>query len=225
MVEFEKPYNVGKGKPPRHSQWRPGHSGNPSGRPKGARSLTTILREKLEEVVILDGKSATHSEHMANRLLNDFIFGDDKAIALAAIKECFRQGAQPAKSFRDLDDDALIELACAIGAELDVRQILPQETEERSGEGDDEEFDDLDEEAVPGAGPRPQPGPKRQAGPPGPKRQAGPPGPKRQAPGSRPQAGPPEPKPKAQWVAPGSKRPGQLRPAAVEDLLELISGQ
>ena len=34
---------VGYGNPPLHSRWRPGQSGNPSGRPKGRRSFTTAF--------------------------------------------------------------------------------------------------------------------------------------------------------------------------------------
>lgn len=38
---------VGYGKPPRHSRWKKGQSGNPRGRPKGARGIKTDLRAEL----------------------------------------------------------------------------------------------------------------------------------------------------------------------------------
>lgn len=39
-------YEVGYKKPPRHSQFQPGQSGNPGGRPKGSGSLSALV-EKL----------------------------------------------------------------------------------------------------------------------------------------------------------------------------------
>lgn len=42
---------VGYARPPRHSRFRPGQSGNPSGRPKGTRSLKSDLADELAEEV------------------------------------------------------------------------------------------------------------------------------------------------------------------------------
>ena len=45
----EKEYRVGPGRPPKEFQFKPGQSGNPKGRPKGARNrLGTQFLEALE---------------------------------------------------------------------------------------------------------------------------------------------------------------------------------
>lgn len=44
-------YKVGRGRPPKHTRFRAGQSGNPSGKKKGARSLRTDLAEELAQVV------------------------------------------------------------------------------------------------------------------------------------------------------------------------------
>jgi hypothetical protein len=44
-------YEVGYGRPPRHTQFRPGQSGNPAGRPKNLQNLKTDLAEELGEMV------------------------------------------------------------------------------------------------------------------------------------------------------------------------------
>jgi hypothetical protein len=49
-------YEVGYGKPPKHTRFKPGQSGNPKGRRKGAQSLRSILEEELRRpVTIMEG--------------------------------------------------------------------------------------------------------------------------------------------------------------------------
>jgi hypothetical protein len=43
-----KDYTVGYKKPPRHSRFRPGQSGNPSGRKKGVRNLASDVKRTLK---------------------------------------------------------------------------------------------------------------------------------------------------------------------------------
>jgi hypothetical protein len=51
MADDDKGYTVGYGKPPRHTRFPKGQSGNPKGRPKGSLNVATILPRMLRETV------------------------------------------------------------------------------------------------------------------------------------------------------------------------------
>ena len=55
MSDFE----IGYGKPPLHTRFKPGKSGNPSGRPKGARNAVNVLRDELAEVITITENGKT----------------------------------------------------------------------------------------------------------------------------------------------------------------------
>lgn len=77
-------YEVGYGKPPQHSQFKPGHSGNPKGRTKGVVSFLTLLKQALMErvVVIEEGKrtSITKRQAFTKGLVNRAVKGDARAV-------------------------------------------------------------------------------------------------------------------------------------------------
>ncbi len=49
----KKDYDVGRGRPPKHTQFKKGASGNPGGRPKGSKNMRTLIYELAEEMVSL----------------------------------------------------------------------------------------------------------------------------------------------------------------------------
>jgi hypothetical protein len=79
-------YEVGFGKPPRHSQFLPGQSGNPRGRPKGVRSFATEVQALLRAPVnvVRDGKAQQVStqEGALWRLREKVLVGDLRALSL-----------------------------------------------------------------------------------------------------------------------------------------------
>jgi len=76
-------YQVGFGKPPKHTQFKKGQSGNPSGRPKGSLSFASILNNALYEKVVVNegGQKITRTkfEVMLIQALNKAVAGDLKA--------------------------------------------------------------------------------------------------------------------------------------------------
>ena len=72
-------YEVGYGRPPQHSRFKPGQSGNPKGRPRGSKSPFTLLREELRQPVTMrEGDkvtSITKLEAIMKRIVNDTLGG------------------------------------------------------------------------------------------------------------------------------------------------------
>lgn len=80
---MSKDYEVGYGKPPVATQFKPGQSGNPKGRPRGQRNLATDLEEELSEKIQVteNGRSVTVTKQraMIKTLVAKALKGDTRA--------------------------------------------------------------------------------------------------------------------------------------------------
>ena len=79
-------YEVGFGQPPRSTRFKLGQSGNPAGRPRGAKNFATAIEQELQARVTVteNGRRRRISkrEVIAKHLVNKAASGDLKAIPL-----------------------------------------------------------------------------------------------------------------------------------------------
>lgn len=82
--ENGKTYEVGYAKPPKHSRFKPGESGNPNGRPSGTLNFASVLLRTLRERVVINenGKRTviTKLEASVKQLVNKAASGDMRAM-------------------------------------------------------------------------------------------------------------------------------------------------
>jgi hypothetical protein len=79
-------YQVGYGKPPRHTRFKRGQSGNPRGRPRGSKNLPTLLTEALNQRVLVaenEGRrKVTKREAIITQLVNRSAKADLRAMKI-----------------------------------------------------------------------------------------------------------------------------------------------
>lgn len=100
-------YAVGYGKPPAHSRFQKGRSGNPKGRPKGAKGfLASVQRELERKITVREGNRTiriSKGEAAAMRAVELALKGDKAVLRLLAtldggFRERIDQGAGMAES-------------------------------------------------------------------------------------------------------------------------------
>jgi hypothetical protein len=76
-------YAVGFCRPPLHTRFKPGQSGNPSGRVKGSKNLKSLFHQILnEQIPLIDGsqsKKVTKAEAVIRRLVIGALKGDSRS--------------------------------------------------------------------------------------------------------------------------------------------------
>ena len=81
----DAPNEVGYCKPPKHTRFKPGQSGHPSGRPRGQRNFRTAVREALQEkVAIREGdrqRKLSKMDAIIQVALTKALRGDAKGLA------------------------------------------------------------------------------------------------------------------------------------------------
>ena len=100
----ERDYPVGYGKPPEHTRFKKGHTGNPQGRPRRAKNLATLLGAALDGKVTVTEhgrrRRITKREAMIAQLVNRSAQADLKAMAivLGMMQEIERRTGASAES-------------------------------------------------------------------------------------------------------------------------------
>jgi len=112
-------YDVGYGKPPRHTRFKKGQSGNPRGRPSGSKNLATVLSEALNELVIVaengGRRKITKRQAIITQLVNQSAKADWRATKiLLDILQAIESRSEPApaetSSFSEADEKVLEQL-------------------------------------------------------------------------------------------------------------------
>ena len=97
-------YAVGYGKPPVHTRFRKGESGNPAGRPRRKTDLASLLTRALDRPVASEGRSAgTQREAIIAALVEKSASGDLRATKL--VLDLMRQVGPAAAPPASPDDD------------------------------------------------------------------------------------------------------------------------
>jgi hypothetical protein len=79
-ADDERDYEVGYGKPPRHTRFELGRSGNPRGRPGGSKNLLTLLNEALSEPVIVVENGRRRKIAKRQAIITQLVVGRPKPI-------------------------------------------------------------------------------------------------------------------------------------------------
>jgi hypothetical protein len=126
-------YEVGYGRPPPHSRFRPGQSGNPAGRRKGVRNLSTDVQRTLRvPVKVTEGgrtRKISTQEGALMRLREKALQGDARSLdRLLELAQRFNNDAGEIGAAQALSADDQVVLA-AYAAEVTAAAMTSQTAE------------------------------------------------------------------------------------------------
>jgi len=97
-------YEVGWGKPPQATRWKPGQSGNPRGRPRGKKNQQAMFSDALDQKIRIEERGITRTITVREAIIKRFtalaLKGDLKAIKLLLD---LAPNPEPQLSSKDLD--------------------------------------------------------------------------------------------------------------------------
>ena len=118
-------YMVGRGRPPLHSQFKPGQSGNPSGRRKGSRNLKTELKEIMSKMITI--REGETQRKLSLPAANVFVHGVKGAKGDARSTALFLNYARQS-GYLEQEDTEAIESADRGGQDASVFPLAPAKT-------------------------------------------------------------------------------------------------
>jgi hypothetical protein len=110
---IEPDEDAGYGKPPRAHQFKPGQSGNKSGRPKGVKNEETILRELLQTKVRINERGKvrkiTFHEAILRKVAEDCLRGNIKSVGFLLNRYYGAVSGAAAQADLSEDDRAVLD--------------------------------------------------------------------------------------------------------------------
>jgi hypothetical protein len=105
----DRPYTVGKGKPPAHTQFGKDRPGNRKGRPPGSKNTNTIIAKALAvRLTVKEGgkeRKITKREALVTQLINKACSGETRAIDIVLrLMRDVDASTQPEAQSRPLSD-------------------------------------------------------------------------------------------------------------------------
>lgn len=144
----DRDYKVGYGKPPEHSRFKPGQSGNKKGRPKNSpahKDLSDLLWERLDQPVelMLGGRPVRMSakEALAHQIVGRAMKGDFKAVQVLdrLLGGALGRSSDQIQTSRPGEDDAQSESDAAVIDRFLHRQErqMPEDEDDDGGPHND----------------------------------------------------------------------------------------